>query len=36
MSPIAWFVVLFFGLCVLVIVVYVAVVLAFYRGGKKD
>lgn len=36
MSPIAWFAVLFFGLCALVILVYVVVVLAFYKGGKKD
>lgn len=36
MSPIAWLVLFFVALCVLVLAVYVLVVKAFYWGGKKE
>jgi hypothetical protein len=34
MSSLAWFIVLFFVPCLLVVAVYVIVVKAFYWGGK--
>ena len=36
MSPLAWLIVIFFGLCFLVILVYVLVVRAFYWGNKDE
>jgi hypothetical protein len=36
MSPLAWLILIFFGLCFLVVLVYVLVVRAFYWGNKKE
>ncbi len=36
MSSLAWLIVIFVGLCFLVVLVYVLVVRAFYWGDKKE
>lgn len=36
MSPLAWLILIFLGLCILVVIVYVLVVRAFYWGNKKE
>ncbi len=36
MSSLAWLIVIFFGLCFLVVLVYVLVVRAFYWGDKNE
>jgi hypothetical protein len=36
MSSLAWLILIFFGLCFLVILVYVLVVRSFYWGDKNE
>lgn len=36
MSSLGWLIVFFFGICFLVVLVYVLVVKAFYWGDKKE